>query len=334
MDMFINIGKNDKFTSFTERDLKDVLNIIDNFYLEYRDSLKLEEIVSFAPEIEYEDIEKVVVDQYVEKYLKGWLSNQDNDLGEINSYVLYDDKKVWTELKRICEYLKQIEAKTNKKAACHIHVGAHVLGEDLSTWRQYLKLYLCYEPVHFRFATGDKIAARYHVLSHAQSVRADIAFILNRLNKDRKNNIGAYRLLLPHGKNKAINFGNVAFHDILNKNIKNTVENRIYNATIEEVIIQNNINTSTKMLLAPTKGLIDEEYLDYKIEKMMQNDWISEIDHSYYKIRMQDALEFVDFIFDNNLDKVYFLRQYLKNYQEVSIALQGQRVEKAKRFIK
>lgn len=230
MDSFINIERNDKFSSFTEKDLKDVLNIIDNFYLEYRYNLGLEEHVTFAP--------------------------------------------------------------------------------------------------------GDNIAARYHVLSHAQSARAEITFVLSRLNEDRRNNIAAYRLLLPHGKNKAINFGNIAFHDILNKKIQNTVENRIYNGTIEEIIIQNNINTSTKMILAPTKGLIDEEYLDYKIEKLMKNDWLSEIDQSYYRIKMQDALEFVDFTFDNNLDKAYFLKQYLKDYQKVTIALPSQRVEKAKRFIK
>lgn len=141
MDTFINERKNDRFSAFTKSDLKDILNIIDNFYLEYRDNLGLEEFVTFAPEIEYEDLEKIVVDQYIEKNLKGWLSNQDNDLGEINSYVLHDDKKIWRELKRICQYLKEKEAKANKKSACHVHVGAHILGKNLSFWRKFLKLY-------------------------------------------------------------------------------------------------------------------------------------------------------------------------------------------------
>lgn len=33
----------------------------------------------------------------------------------------------------------------------------------------------------------------------------------------------------------------------------------------------------------------------------------------YGEIFLPEALEFSDMIFDNNLDKVYFLKQYLKN---------------------
>ena len=33
------------------------------------------------------------------------------------------------------------------------------------------------------------------------------------------------------------------------------------------------------------------------------------------EIYLNDALEFADLIFDNNLDKVYFLRQYLKSFE-------------------
>ncbi len=68
-------------------------------------------------------------------------------------------------------------------------------------------------------------------------------------------------------------------------------------------------------MTAPTKGLIDEEFLDYKLE----NNRISATElNMYNRINLPLALELVDMIFDNNLDKVYFLRQYLKNYQEIS----------------
>ena len=33
----------------------------------------------------------------------------------------------------------------------------------------------------------------------------------------------------------------------------------------------------------------------------------------YSRIYMEQAIEFADMIFDNNLDKVYFLRQYVKD---------------------
>lgn len=49
----------------------------------------------------------------------------------------------------------------------------------------------------------------------------------------------------------------------------------------------------------------------------------------YNKIYLEQALEFADLIFNNNIDKIYFLRQYLKSFESSEIPL-----KKAKKFIK
>ena len=49
------------------------------------------------------------------------------------------------------------------------------------------------------------------------------------------------------------------------------------------------------------------------------------------EVNLQNVLEFVDLVFDNNLDKIYFLRQYLKDFQN------GYKINsavKAKSFVK
>ena len=46
----------------------------------------------------------------------------------------------------------------------------------------------------------------------------------------------------------------------------------------------------------------------------------------YKNIFLTQAIEFVDLIFNNNLDKIYFLRQYLKSFEEKDS------YEKAKKF--
>ena len=46
---------------------------------------------------------------------------------------------------------------------------------------------------------------------------------------------------------------------------------------------------------------------------------------------IEEALEFVDLVFDNDLDKVYFLRQYIKNYEE---NFKINKAVMAKRFVK
>ena len=37
---------------------------------------------------------------------------------------------------------------------------------------------------------------------------------------------------------------------------------------------------------------------------------------SYSFLYLEQAIEFVDMIFDNNLDKIYFLKQYIKDISE------------------
>ena len=54
------------------------------------------------------------------------------------------------------------------------------------------------------------------------------------------------------------------------------------------------------------------------------------IDYKLYnEIDIEEALEFSDLIFDNNLDKVYFLIQYFKNFDYAY-----QPLIKAKKFTK
>ena len=134
--------------------------------------------------------------------------------------------------------------------------------------------------------------------------------------KDLKNinKVSYLKEFLPtHDRYQAINFNNIDFYNF-EKYTKNTIEFRSPNATTEEVVWQNNINTLSKLLLTSAGNLIDTEYLDYKLE----NEFISPSSEYflYNEINLKNALEFVDIIFDNNLDKVYFLRQYLKEFQK------------------
>ena len=59
---------------------------------------------------------------------------------------------------------------------------------------------------------------------------------------------------------------------------------------------------------------IDEELLDYKLKN--QPIFPKDQFYLYNEICLESVLEFVDIIFDNNLDKAYFLRQYFKSFQD------------------
>ncbi len=330
---YIDSSKNEEFLELNGNDLSDLLMQIEKYLLAYRTTLGLPKNITFGCEIEYEGLSKNAVDRYIDKHLNNWASDIDLSLiagGEVKSPVMTDDDICWQELDKICKYLTRNHADTFHYAGGHIHVGTCALGEDINAWRTFLKLYALYESVIFRFAYGDKINWRLKQLKYAKPIAdfiyynlkdinsansvVDIMFIITSLLKDR-----AF----------AVNFYNV---DAINPNdntYKNTIEFRCPNATTNSIIWQNNVNAFTKMLLTSKNGKLDEELLDYKL--LHEFIPFGNTGYLYNIVNLRKCLEFVDLVFNNNLDKVYFLRQYLKDLKD------GYKLNttiKAKRFTK
>ena len=111
-----------------------------------------------------------------------------------------------------------------------------------------------------------------------------------------------YYQVFPKDRNEAINFENVSIIDGI-KRLRNTIEFRSPNASSKAIIWQNNVNTLVKFLLSVTKEEIDGEYLDYLLKEEPST-----------IPSLEDTLQFIDMIFDNNQDKIYFLKQYLKEF--------------------
>lgn len=313
---FINSDRNESFAFLRGLDLQDLLVETENFLLEYRDKLNLPDNLTFGVEIEYENILKMFTDKFIEKKLNGWNSKRDGSLisgGEITSPVMTDKVEYWKELKMVCDYLTKKRADTLHNAGGHIHIGTCVLGDDIEAWRQFLKLYTAYENILFRFLYGDKINGRKKLFSYAKPI-ADILYN-NMENISGMSNFSEMECFVPQDTRfLALNFKNIKFYNPNNFNNKNTLEFRSPNATTSAVVWQNNINTLAKMLVSSRKKIMNEEFLDYKLKKEFfpyyNNDYL------YNNVILKNALEFVDLVFDNNLDKVYFLRQYLKNFQD------------------
>ena len=323
--------KCDMFSKLDEMDIKELLLQVNNFYLTYRNTLSLPNCLSFGCEIEYEGIEKQKTDRYVIENLPEWKSKMDETLrfkgGEVTSPKLYDKKECWKELKEICHFLKEGNAIMTRNAGGHIHIGAHILECDHILWRRFLKIYTAYEHILFRFGYADKINARPKILEHAFPIADKLHYQIPMI--DGVDSFIEIKDFIPlDTKRQAVSFCNVRFleSDVF---LKNTVEFRFPNATDEEVIWQNNINTFSKMMLVPKKEMFDEEFLDYKIKyQRVSSDCNYDL---YHKVFLKSAFEFVDLVFDNNLDKIYFLRQYIKDFLETDNKMFA--VE-AKKFIK
>ena len=312
MNDFLLLKGNHQLSCFRGCELQELIAQIESYHLEYRERLFFPSWVTFGVEIEYENARKYVVDRYITDYYSNWLSMLEGSVnkgGEVTSPILRDNVLAWEELKNICCYLKSIHASALYKAGGHIHIGSPILGSDLCKWIKFFKLYVTYEHILYRFFYGEKINARVNMKKYAAPIANRIyeRFLVSQKFRNYQDII--VDLFCHFERNCAINFGNVNYSNIDFMREKNTIEVRIPNGTVEEVIWQNNVNTAVKLFLCINSSRFDEELLDYKLKQYSMQSYL------YNEICLKDCLEFVDMVFDNDLDKFYFLRQYFKDLQ-------------------
>ena len=111
---------------------------------------------------------------------------------------------------------------------------------------------------------------------------------------------------------QAVNFGNVYVGNYNDFAEDNTIEFRCPNGTLNPVVWQNNVNLFVNLLKYSKDLSFDDDIVQKRhlinLDKFLELKW-------YNEIYLEQALELCDMIFNNNLDKIYFLKQYLKSFQ-------------------
>lgn len=309
---FISPFSDDQLSKLSPNELKEFLNLLNNYYLELRDTLNISKKITFGLEIK---IDETNSDMYHTLYnldvKKKWNVIGEDTLpegDEIVSPILTDKVQTWKDLRTICNIISA-NGIISPNCGGHIHIGTQTLGRNVQSWGNFINLWAGYENVIFRFAYGEYLGER-NLLKIIVSPVAEYFFkyqdkIIHNLFSSRK--CGAVSLSYVKSFEKMKN---------------NTIEFRCPNGTLEPVIWQNNINFFIKMLLYCKSKTFDFDTIEKR--KNLKEDL-----ESYRQIFLDQALELADLIFDNNLDKIYFLRQYLKTF-EVSDKF----FVKAKRFVK
>lgn len=288
----------------TEQDYKKILK---DSVIKYRSYLDLPVDVSFGVEIEYENVVKDTISYLLEterettSNLNGWINKNELSIstynsskeemnGEINSPILVDAPKNWMALRNVLDLLNKKGALITQSCGGHVNIGSHILENKNEYWRNFFLLWILYEKEIYKFSSGE-----------FKKLRTDINFIFQKVT----DSFDVDKILNIENENYLYSVNYELFdkvHDIYiskktpDKNIKlnNRIEFRIPNGSLSEEIWQNYINFFARFLLACKKEL-DVEKVVYKIK---------DNDHS--------AVELVDYIFDSELDKEYFLIQALK----------------------
>lgn len=323
---FIRPSENDSFSMMSGFDLQDLLYYIDNYYLTLRDNLGLSSDITFGLELEFERAKYKNINDELNK---NWKLKDDASLSknfgfEINSPILRDYPNSWSELDEVCSLVSS-NAIIGDLCGGHIHIGEQILGDKVQYWINFLKLWSIYENVIFRFTYGDYLSSRTFACHYAALMSSN--FWKRYEDFIGRNNINLKTVVreLSFNKFQAVNFKNVSYSSAIYE-LKNTIEFRSPNGTLEPVVWQNNVNLLAKLLLYCKSNNYNDDILDNR--RSINQDKYSSLE-LYDEIYLQQALELADMIFDNNLDKVYFLRQYLKNFE-----ISNKPLKKAKSFIK
>lgn len=327
---FLYPGSNDMLSKMSVSDRLYAISTLKKYYLELRRNLGLSSDVTFGLEIEFEDANRKVIEQ---ELIKRFPDNRfkvvdDGSLyngGEINTPVFTDSEDNWLDLKTVCDIVFR-NASVLDNTGGHIHVGMHILGNNPKYWSNFAKLWMTYENVIFRFLYGEYISPRRGILEQARPISSDLIRNLERIN-DRAKKISAYQMfkVLDAGESfkerrkRAVNFTNISelesyqYEMILDGDkVKNTIEFRSPNGTFNPIIWQNNVNLLVHLFMYAKSDKFNEDIINRRMLQIKESEISSNL-RMYSRVYIDQAIELADLIFDNNLDKVYFLRQYFKS---------------------
>lgn len=316
MSNFIDYAKCDSFQKFNDREIDDLIKFLLSFSIPYRNYLNIPSNVTFGIEIEFTKARFDFVKCYLEKNKEKWHLDTEERIqkrlfgnlygGEAVSPIFVDKSDTWHEIKDLCLALKQMHAKINDYCGGHIHIGSQIMENNKVYYLKLIKLWTIYEHVIYRFAFGNYNRGRKGIPLYAPPVRNEFYQKMSNLNSCAQMKKFNYIHLLK--SSVLSDYHGIHFFDVGNKK-KDTIEVKCPNGTLSEQIWQNNINFFVKFFLA--SKTCGESFLEDKLKKY---EYISY--REYANVYLDLALELSDLIFDNNLDKLCFLKQYLKCSQK------------------
>ena len=316
----LNPNDNTMLTSLSKDELDIVINYLNEYYLELRKSIGNYPNDTAGFEFEFEDYDENLIRREMIKnnyFDEGYKLYEDGEdcyyyvIGEVCTPVLNVSNINWNRIKDLCYIIKR-NGYIGNNCGGHIHIGAQILENKKKSLTNFAALIIAYENILARFFYGNFINERLVMHTYAPPVANDwydeyLHFESFFYSKYSCNDI----INILSGYHKKNQFINLSYANYLGVNeINNTFEYRAPNGTLDPIIWQNNLNLIIKLMKYCNKTDFNLEIVENRIKKNI----LFFGDYKYYRsVHLEAAIEFCDLIFDNNLDKIYFLRQYLKD---------------------
>lgn len=253
--------------------------------LPYRYDLQIPHVFGLEIEMDLFDFKDR---EYIMKGLneKDYNYDIDNKLYEIQTPKLYGTKEVWNQLFILSERMKKCQINFDYAA---FQVNLDVQYKTINDFFNLFLFFMKFEHILFKFSTSNHEFLRS--LKYATSLKK--YFKIWECRKVDDFDIDDFR----YNKNYCIAFKNSQKN---NTPISDITEYRSPNGCDDAWLWQNYINTFFH--LQESIPSLDLEYFDYN--NCYNN-------KPYVVLYLEDACLFANLIFKEDLDKIYFLRQYI-----------------------
>ena len=302
----MNYYKCDRLSNFKDYEINNLYDKALNTKLNYRSIFSMDKNITFGTEIEFVIPHKngFIVKDYFKNNYQDW--KIDYEYGcfggedymaplEIDSPILKNNKVMLKKLKDIFNYLYNNNASINLYSGNHIHYDISILKNKYKYYERFLKFFTVYEPIIYMFSCGELRHLRNKINTYAKEIGLDYQITFKYDNKKSIN----YLKQKYSSKDNAIRFSKF-----------NTIEIRTPMGTLNPYINQNYILFFYKIFEYVTSNNYNEELINKKFNTLNRKSVLIE----YNNICNSDVLELSDMLYDNNLDKIYFLKQCLKLY--------------------
>ena len=329
-----------------KEELSSLLTNISNMPLNYRNKLNIREDILFGNEIEVNNLDEekagMIVDILNNRYLYDsydyFYNPEENTCdAEIATPPLNNTEFNWKLLNKAYDMIASNGAKISNNTSSHIHISSNLINttDKLTTL---LKIIYTFEDIIFKFGYGYENKPRKYILADSQPIFASLLnpeYITSYIksldtSKDLKNNLIH---LKTHNRLDYVNFKYFNIDKFIDfKKSKDHIEFRNFNGTLYPEIAQNNINLVANIIESIIDNRINLKLLDklYKAELFKRSDtsliinnavfhaYVEDFDkynmivNSYSNPNINKAIIFSDMIYKEDIDKLYFLKQYLK----------------------
>lgn len=282
---------------------KEILENIVSQEFPYRKMLNIPSSISFGYEVEM----GINFDEIGDFFRKletpfGWKHTRDDSfentygfefMSKLYANFVYEGRAAaFSEIKKASDYFSKLKADFSE-AAFQVNVDSPLKSDEQKF--NFLKFFAAYEDTLYQFSRGydKKIRDCYILYAHTVGRKAisseDIRIIIQDLS----------------GKH----FGEICLYALRFKMIegKNVIEFRQPNGTVDAWLWQNYTNTFLNTLLAFNDGNIDFDKINNYLERFKNPD----VEIVPTELNIDKALEFANTIFKEDIDKLYFMKQYL-----------------------